>query len=324
MKRIFIPLLLLFMMVNSAFFVFASEKGTDTLDKPGLKRPKEIVIEEDPSDKDSAGKESEAPDENKKPSVIPTKDPSNPDEDIREKEFEEEDQPDEAPTEEAPREAVPTEEAPEADPEASKEEESNGSEEGSLSSNEISKEESAALREAEANDKDGGVSSLLNSRNFIFIIFIMAIVILILIALIAILIRKGSVAAKAGRRKREPHTEPPLVEVIKRSPILKPEEGDIKISISMIEGRLVTKGNDYYMRKDLIIGCDPDQCEIGIEGKGVSSRHARISAREDGLYIEDLNSIGGTYIGGMRIYAINRIRSGDEIGIGDTGFTVFF
>ncbi len=122
----------------------------------------------------------------------------------------------------------------------------------------------------------------------------------------------------------DPRTDPPVTETIERTPITDPAPGDVELTVKMIEGNLKNDSPVFYLRKDIMIGSDGVQCEIALDGTGVSPRHARIYVTEGHLFIEDLNSDGGTFVGGMRIYAPNRIRNGDEIGIGETGFTIGF
>lgn len=123
---------------------------------------------------------------------------------------------------------------------------------------------------------------------------------------------------------RDPRTNPPGDEVIRREAIRKPAAGDVELDITMVEGSLKRGKGTFYMHRDIIIGSDESQCEIAIDGTDVSARHARISISEGHLFIEDLNSQGGTFVGGMRIYTANRLRNGDEIGIGDGGFVIHF
>ena len=133
-----------------------------------------------------------------------------------------------------------------------------------------------------------------------------------------------TVAAEGQDISPDPRTDPPVTETIERTPITDPAPGDVELTVKMIDGTLLNESPVFYLRKDILIGSDGVQCEIAVNGEGVSARHARIYVTEGHLFIEDLNSDGGTFVGGMRIYAPNRIRNGDEIGIGETGFTIGF
>lgn len=53
----------------------------------------------------------------------------------------------------------------------------------------------------------------------------------------------------------------------------------------------------------------------------VSRHHARISADDQGLIIEDLGSRNGTFVNGRRVQT-TRLHEGDRIGIGASTFEV--
>jgi hypothetical protein len=51
-----------------------------------------------------------------------------------------------------------------------------------------------------------------------------------------------------------------------------------------------------------------------------STRHARVSARSDGVWVEDAGSTNGTFVNGTRLVEPRRLRPGDVIRIGETDF----
>ena len=63
-----------------------------------------------------------------------------------------------------------------------------------------------------------------------------------------------------------------------------------------------------------MIGRSPD-CEIFLDDVTVSRRHAAVAQREDGMYIEDLGSLNGTFLNRRRIESA-RLEDGDELQIG--------
>jgi ABC-type multidrug transport system ATPase subunit len=65
----------------------------------------------------------------------------------------------------------------------------------------------------------------------------------------------------------------------------------------------------------LIIGRAPD-CDIPLVHPTVSRYHARIERRPDGLYLLDLSSVNGIWLGGRRITEATRIHDRDRVGIG--------
>ncbi len=64
-----------------------------------------------------------------------------------------------------------------------------------------------------------------------------------------------------------------------------------------------------------LIGCG-DKCEIRLDGWRVGREHARLVSTSDGLIIEDLGYLTGTWINGARVARHGPLAVGDEIGIG--------
>ncbi len=69
-----------------------------------------------------------------------------------------------------------------------------------------------------------------------------------------------------------------------------------------------------------IIGRDP-ACEVWIDARGVSRRHARIMVRPGGVTVEDLDSTNGTFVGNERLAAARPVADGDTIGLGPETLT---
>jgi pSer/pThr/pTyr-binding forkhead associated (FHA) protein len=70
----------------------------------------------------------------------------------------------------------------------------------------------------------------------------------------------------------------------------------------------------------------PDVDLAGEEGleKGISRRHARISRRENEVYIEDLNSLNGTFLNASRLVPElpYPVKDGDQIQLGKLVLTI--
>jgi DNA-binding winged helix-turn-helix (wHTH) protein len=66
-----------------------------------------------------------------------------------------------------------------------------------------------------------------------------------------------------------------------------------------------------------LIGRDPS-CTISIDSAEVSRRHARLTAADGALTIEDLGSKNGTFVGRKRVTAPESVHPGDEIVVGTT------
>ncbi len=88
------------------------------------------------------------------------------------------------------------------------------------------------------------------------------------------------------------------------------------------------------LSKDVVLGrldasraIFPDVDLTGEEGleKGISRRHARISRRESEVFIEDLNSLNGTFLNGNRLVPElpYPIKDGDQIQLGKLMLTLY-
>jgi pSer/pThr/pTyr-binding forkhead associated (FHA) protein len=74
-------------------------------------------------------------------------------------------------------------------------------------------------------------------------------------------------------------------------------------------------GESFTVEGDRVgIGRSPD-AEVFLDDVTVSRNHALIVRRKDGLYIDDLGSLNGTYVNRRRIES-HKLEDGDEIQIG--------
>jgi len=60
-----------------------------------------------------------------------------------------------------------------------------------------------------------------------------------------------------------------------------------------------------------------DQCDIQVEDRWLSRRHARIAWTGSGYIIEDLGSTNGTYVNGERVAGSRALKSGDRLRLGE-------
>ena len=63
---------------------------------------------------------------------------------------------------------------------------------------------------------------------------------------------------------------------------------------------------------ETVVGRNPF-CDLLIDSHGISRRHARIFRRADDFYIEDLNSINGTYLNRERVQQPALLKDGDTV-----------
>lgn len=107
------------------------------------------------------------------------------------------------------------------------------------------------------------------------------------------------------------------------SPAQETEDGAICMVLEVISGECAAKGNRFYLSDELIIG-KSRKCDIVWKNNGMAPQSARIFLSDYVVYIEDIGSSNGVYLGGMRLYNANRLRSGDEIAIGSARFRFKF
>jgi hypothetical protein len=60
--------------------------------------------------------------------------------------------------------------------------------------------------------------------------------------------------------------------------------------------------------------------DIPLDDEFASTQHARLEARSDGVWLEDVGSTNGTVVNGTRIDGPRKLAPGDVIRIGDTDF----
>lgn len=98
---------------------------------------------------------------------------------------------------------------------------------------------------------------------------------------------------------------------------------EIYMRLEVISGQFATKEPDFYLTDELIIG-RARSCDIVLKEPDLGKQCARIFLSGNLIWIEDIGAADGVYLGGMRLYNANRLRSGDEISIGNTRFQFKF
>src|ERR1700757_1361932 len=74
-------------------------------------------------------------------------------------------------------------------------------------------------------------------------------------------------------------------------------------------------GDCYTLASDkTVLGRDAE-CDIVLPRTTISRRHAQIVHDADGYYVEDLDSLNGTYVDGTRIIEPTRLRGGEHVQI---------
>lgn len=101
------------------------------------------------------------------------------------------------------------------------------------------------------------------------------------------------------------------------------EDGAVCMVLEVISGECATKERRLNLSDELIIG-KSRKCDIVWKDNGMAPKSARIFLLDYVVYIEDIGSPNGVYLGGMRLHNANRLRSGDEISIASTKFRFKF
>lgn len=114
-----------------------------------------------------------------------------------------------------------------------------------------------------------------------------------------------------------------------REAALQPEDdvylGSFKIPASrLLINRKTAVGEAAYQSvafagNSMLIGRDPD-CEQPVDNPGISWHHARLSRTEQGIFVEDLGSLNGTFVDGIRISGRVQITPGQEVALGSVRF----
>lgn len=130
----------------------------------------------------------------------------------------------------------------------------------------------------------------------------------------------GAPQPAAPRRERAP---------IPAKPVEASEAGatrEFDYLVSKLQPRLVVQhskvlddGKIFLLKGGATIGRSPGS-DIVLADEYVSQTHARVFARKQFLYLEDLGSTNGSFVDGRRIEGEHQIKPGQEIVIGDTIF----
>jgi pSer/pThr/pTyr-binding forkhead associated (FHA) protein len=79
-------------------------------------------------------------------------------------------------------------------------------------------------------------------------------------------------------------------------------------------------GHRVEVRSVLVLG--REAADLVIEDPQVSRRHASVRPAGDGLEIQDLGSLNGTWVNGARVTGTARLAPGDRVRVGDSSFEV--
>jgi len=78
------------------------------------------------------------------------------------------------------------------------------------------------------------------------------------------------------------------------------------------------RGRTYTLSNVLNIGRVDDNDVVITDDSFISSHHARIEVRPEGVWVVDLQSTNGSFVNGQRIATERSVRKGDRIQVGST------
>lgn len=162
----------------------------------------------------------------------------------------------------------------------------------------------SVLADPNINDEDAQDEEEENHQGVIIGVAVCGSILLILLIIIAVLLL----------RKKQPSGN--------HDPDIGSGRG-IPIEIEVLSGMCYNAELDFRLRRNLTIGTDKG-CDLVFEDAKMRPMHAAISVTDGGIMLEETSDAGVTYIGGMKIFAPNRLRSGDIVTIGSTSFRVIF
>ena len=78
-------------------------------------------------------------------------------------------------------------------------------------------------------------------------------------------------------------------------------------------------GKEILLQQGLVVLGREESCPISLPSKGISKKHAQILVKNEGVFIEDLNSSNGTFIKGKQIQS-QKLKEGDRVALYDIVF----
>jgi len=92
--------------------------------------------------------------------------------------------------------------------------------------------------------------------------------------------------------------------------------------LTVVASPALGTGRLLVLREPLTVGRSPE-CGLRLErDEFVSSRHARLTPSQEGLFVEDLSSTNGTFVNDAPVTTSRLLQTGDVIKIGETQLKV--
>ncbi len=95
-----------------------------------------------------------------------------------------------------------------------------------------------------------------------------------------------------------------------------------RVKLAVVSSPALPAGRRLELAEPTTVGRAPE-CDLRLErDEYASSRHARISPADNGIWVEDLGSTNGTFVNGAPVTTVRLLHPGDVIRIGDTQLQV--
>jgi hypothetical protein len=111
---------------------------------------------------------------------------------------------------------------------------------------------------------------------------------------------EASAAGRGGRRPRD------------TAPTLPPGPSTL-----LVKGQSDAKPRTMRLSASMTIGRAPE-CELRIEDTYASQQHARLFAKNNSWFVEDLGSTNGTFVNDQKLAAPAMLQPGDKVRVGQT------
>lgn len=110
----------------------------------------------------------------------------------------------------------------------------------------------------------------------------------------------SAAAERGGRRRRE------------SAPTLPPGPSTL-----LVQGRSDAKPRTVKLSASMTVGRAPE-CELRLDDTYASQQHARLFAKNNSWFVEDLGSTNGTFVNEQKLAAPAMLQAGDKVRVGQT------
>lgn len=78
-----------------------------------------------------------------------------------------------------------------------------------------------------------------------------------------------------------------------------------------------SSGKTFDLKDEVILGRG-EKCHVVLDDTYVSTVHARLFPKSEGVFVEDLGSTNGTYLNRRRVTSAIEVQRGDQVKVGKT------